>query len=127
MFIAIFIVAVIISAFFDQQERRHKLELQIEYEKLGKRMPKEPPKLPMLESVANIVIGLILAEIGGVGVWTFLYAVKHAGQIVSQSKVGVSGEVDCLSAFLAGGIALMILGVKSVRANYKFRSAKSAQ
>ena len=127
MSIAIFIVAVIISAFFDQQERRHKLELQIEYEKIGKKMPQEPPKLQMLESIANIMVGLLLAEIGGVGVWTFLYAVKHAGQIVSQSKVGVSGEVDCLSAFLAGGIALMILGVKSVRANYKFQSAKSAQ
>jgi len=39
MFTSIFIVAVVISAFFDRQQRRHRLELQIEYERLGKKMP----------------------------------------------------------------------------------------
>lgn len=126
MLVIIFIEAVIISAFFDQQGRHHKLELEIEYEKLGKRMPVEPPKLPMLESIMNIIIGLILAEIGGVGLWAFLGLIKHADQIISQNKSFFSAhffatEVDFISALLAGGIALMILGVKSVRANLKSR------
>ena len=121
MFVAIFIVAVVISAFFDQQGRRHRLELEIEYEKLGKKMPPEPPKLPMLESVANIVVGLILAEIGGLSILTIVTAVKHAGQFLAQNKSFLPAETDSAAAFLAGGIALMILGVKSVLSNVRYR------
>lgn len=119
MLISIFIVAVIISAFFDQQERRHRLELQIEYEKLGRKMPEEQPRLPMLESIANILVGMILVEIGAVSLWVFIRMPGTARQI--EIKSDVFGQIDFMSALLAGGIALMILGVKSVRANLKYQ------
>jgi hypothetical protein len=119
MFVVIFIVAVVISAFFDQQGRRHRLELEIEYEKLGKNMPPEPPKLPMLESAANVLVGLILIEIGAVSLCAFLYSLEHAWKVVAE--VGIPGQADFLFALVAGGIALVILGTKSVVANLKFR------
>ena len=119
MFISIFILAVIISAFFDQQQRQHKLELQIEYEKLGRQMPEERPKFPMYESIANVVVGLILAEIGAVNLWAFIGVLRTAREIVMKSDL--PGQIDFTSALLAGGIALVILGAKSVRVNLKYR------
>ncbi len=119
MFISIFILAVIISAFFDQQERRHRLELQIEYEKLGRKMPLERPRLPVYESIANILVGLVLAEIGAVSLWSFIFALRTAREIVMKSDF--PGRIDFTSALLAGGIALVILGAKSVRVNLKYR------
>jgi len=119
MFVMIFIAAVIISAFFDQQSGRHSLELEIEYEKLGKKMPLEPPKLPMLESVANVLVGLILIEIGAVSSWALLFSLEHAWKVVAQA--GIPRQADFLFALLAGGIALAILGAKSVVANLKYR------
>ncbi len=123
MFIAIFIEAVIISAFFEQQERRHKLEREIEYEKLGIKMPAETPKLPMLESIANAVVGLIVAEFGGFGLLALLGIIQHAGHFADKYLTSgyFANEVDFAAAFLAGGIALIMLGVKSIRANFKYR------
>lgn len=118
MFVVIFIGAVVISAFFDQQWRRHRLELEIEYEKLGKKMLPEPPKLPMLESIANVLVGLILIEIGAVSSWAFLFSLAHAWKVVAEA--GIPGQADFLFALIAGGIALVILGTKSVVANLKY-------
>ncbi len=119
MFTSIFIVAVIISAFFDQQERRHRLELQIEYEKLGRKMPAAEPKLPMLESIANVVIGLILLEIGGVAVITVLGTIGIVGNDMWGKTAPL--QTDFSAALLAGGIALIILGAKGIRANRRFK------
>lgn len=121
MFIPIFIVAVVVSAFFDQQRGRHKMELEIEYQKLGRTMPAERPRLPMLESIANVLVGVILVEIGGVGLLGFLSALRDAGQVVP--KFHPAGQIDFLAGLLAGGIALTILGVKSLRTNLAFRKS----
>lgn len=117
MFTSIFILAVVISAFFDQQQRRHRLELQVEYEKLGRKMPEEPPKLPMLESLTNIVIGLILAEIGGLALWTVLDTARILGSDATGKILPT--QTDFSAASLAGGIALIILGTKGVVANLR--------
>lgn len=119
MFVSIFIAAVIVSAFFDQQERRHRLELQIEYEKLGRKVPVVRPKLPVLESVANVVVGLILLEIGGLSIWTLLVTIGIAGSDLAGKIVPI--ETDLAAAFLAGGIALVILGGKGIRANRRYK------
>ncbi|MCL5035284.1 MAG: hypothetical protein M1395_09315 [Bacteroidetes bacterium] len=125
MFTSIFIAAVIISAFFDQQERRHALELQIEYEKLGRKIPAPPPKLPMLESVANIVVGLILFEIGGAGVLTLLVTMGITGKEAWSRMAPL--QTDFAAAFLAGGVALIILGAKGVSINLRFRKIRAAE
>lgn len=125
MFILTFVASVVVYAFLDRQERRHKIELQIEYEKLGKMLPEESPKLPMLESIMNIVTGVILCEIGIISLLAYLVIVREAGSIMSRS---ISyPQLDFGAAFLAGGIALTILGVKGVRANVKFRITGSAK
>lgn len=118
MFTAVFITAVIIAAFFDQQERRHRLELQIEYEKLGKKMPPAAPKLPMLESIANIVVGIILLETGGLALWGLLGTIGVlGGDLVARTA---PLQTDFSAGLLAGGIALVILGVKGIRANRRY-------
>lgn len=120
MLLAVIIEAVFISAFFNQQERRHRFELEIEYGKLGRKMPVDPPKLPMLESIANIVVGFILAEIGGSSLWAFFHFLgdpRNTPMKFHLWRQMVVAEV----IMLAGGIALMMLGIRSVRANLKFR------
>ncbi|MCL5268305.1 MAG: hypothetical protein M1469_09415 [Bacteroidetes bacterium] len=123
MFTSIFITAVIVSAFFDQQQRRHKTELQIEYEKLGKKIPAEPSKLPMLESIANVVVGLILLEIGGLTLWEMLSTIGILGGDVTSKTAPL--QTDFSAALLAGGITLIILGTKGVLANLRFRRASA--
>ena len=125
MFTSIFIAAVIISAFFDQQERRHWLELQIEYEKLGRKMSSPPPKLPMLESVANIVVGLILFEIGGASVLVLLSTLGITGKEAWSRMAPL--QTDFAAAFLAGGVALIILGARGVSINLKFRKIRAGE
>ncbi len=118
MFVAIFVAAVIVSAFLDQQQRRHRIEMGIEYERLEKKIPQFPPKLQMLESFANFAVGCILLTIGSMGLLDFLDVI---GQSVVSKSENVPMAMDFFAAFIAGGIALIILGIKSVAANLKYR------
>lgn len=123
--LAVFIEAVIVSVVFERQERHHRLDLEIEYEKQGMKVPPRTSKLPLLESIANVVVGLMVAEFGGIFVWTILGMIRHAGGLGVKERDLIqsilANEIYFAAAFLATGIALIILGIKSVRANLKYR------
>ncbi len=120
----VFIEALILSAVFERQERDHRLELEIEYEKQGMKAPLRVPKLPLLESVANVVVGLLVLEFGGIFVWTTLGMIRKAGKLDAKGMGLIqhimANQIIFAAAFLAGGIALVILGFKSIRVNMKY-------
>lgn len=109
--ILIFVVAVLGSLVLDRQERRHRFEKRQEYERLAWEVPLEKPKLSMIESWANVVLGIILFALGAF----FL-----------KMMLGIPAELmtsrweNLVALFLASGFALVWLGVKAIRQNIRY-------
>lgn len=112
MTLGIFVAAVLVSLAFDRQERRHRFEIRLEYERLGWEMPAAKPRIPTLESVLNIVVGLFFFSMGGILLYTFL---------ILGSDLGASWEQYIVAFSLAVGIAMMIVGGRALRENLVHR------
>ena len=112
MSILIFVVAVLGALVLDRQERRHRFEKVQEYERLKWEIPAEKPKLSMLESWGNLIVGVVLLGFGGV---------------LLRSMLGVPAEgmergwENIVALFLASGLALSWLGIKAIRQNFTYR------
>ena len=116
MSILIFVVAVLGSLVLDRQERRHRFEKRQEYERLGWEIPLEKPKLSMMESWANVVLGLLLFALGAFFLKTMLGI---------PAELMMSGWESLVALFLASGFALVWLGVKAVKQNISYKAAKA--
>jgi hypothetical protein len=119
MLIAIYILIILVSLVLERQERRHQFEQRLEYERLHLSPPAPKPKLPLLESWLNVLVGLFLFSIGALVITNRL--VILATEPSSYSEVFEPVEFEVVTVFLAGGIALMILGWKSVKLNRAYR------
>jgi hypothetical protein len=111
MSILIFVVAVLGSLVLDRQERRHRFEKRQEYERLGWDIPLEKPKLSMMESWANAVLGVLLFALGALFLKTMLGI---------PAEMVTSGWESVVALFIASGIALLWLGVKAIRQNTRY-------
>lgn len=117
MLLLTFILIILISLVFDRQERRHHFEKLLEYERLSIPTPKPKPKLLLLESWLNIILGLFLFSLGIL----FVYSIFSR---LSEPQLSYSvrpAEFQLFAVFLAAGIALMMLGWKSVKLNRAYR------
>jgi hypothetical protein len=112
MTLGVFVAAVLVSLVFDRQERRHRFKVRLEYERLGCEMPAAKPRIPTLESILNIVVGLFFFSMGGILLYTFL---------VLGSAHGASGEQYIVAFCLAVGIAMIIVGGRALRENVLYR------
>lgn len=117
----VIVSAAVVSVFLDQQKRRHNFEIQVEYEKLGMKWPKQAPKLRMLESIAMTIVGLLIGEIGGIMLVSYIGMIHFhytPGRNATEFMLGflVLGAVF----FLAAGLATVILGVRGVSANIRY-------
>jgi len=113
MSILIFVIAVLGSLVLDRQERRHRFEQRQEYERLGWEVPLEAPKLSMLESWANVVLGILLFSLGAL----FLNAMLQI-----PVEYVTAGWENLVALFLASGFALVWLGVKAVKQNVVYKT-----
>lgn len=111
MSILIFVIAVLGSLVLDRQERRHRFEQRQEYERLGWEVPLEARELSMLESWANVVLGVLLFALGAL----FLKAMLGI-----PAEMMTSGWESLVALFLASGIALVWLGVNAIRQNIRY-------
>lgn len=112
MTLAVFVAAVLVSFVLDHQERNHRLHLRMEYERLGWEMPRMKPGLSRAEAVLNIFLGVVLLLFGG----ATLYGMLTLGSIGE-----VTGGQYTVAAFLAGGVALIVVGGKGLRNTMKGR------
>ena len=106
MSIVVFVVAVVVSIVLDRQERRHKLAIELEYERLEWELPPAKPKLSGKVAVLNIVLGVVLLVFGGMAFYAF-WLVESAGE--------KTGGQYCVALFFAVGIALITAGGKGLR------------
>ena len=113
MSILIFVVAVLGALVLDRQERRHRFEKVREYERLKWEIPAEKPKLSMLESWGNLIVGVVALVLGGLLLRAMLGVPAEALQ---------RGWENIVALFLASGLALSWLGFKAIRQNLTYRA-----
>lgn len=119
MFIAIYITAILVSLILHRQERKHQSEVTLEYQRLGRPAPVSRPKLPLLESWLNIVLGIFLAfGLGTLFLWTNFSRLREFPQDPRFAPQSFEWEVT--SVILATGIALIILGIQSLIQNRRY-------
>jgi 4-amino-4-deoxy-L-arabinose transferase-like glycosyltransferase len=110
MMILTFITAVLVSLVFERQERRQAFEESLEYRRMGKEMPKSKLKLPLLESWLNITLGIFILGFGVILLGSIFYILNEI-----PSERFYSEDWEFVSVIIATGIALVLLGSKSVR------------
>lgn len=116
--ILIYVTAVLVSIVLERQERRHRFNLEMEYLRLQIPIPPKRPKLPPLESWLNITVGILLLVLGALGLVATLTDVRSSFQ----------DHLNHVAGFIAGGLALVILGVKSLKLNNEYaKQVRSTQ
>jgi hypothetical protein len=119
MFIAIYVTAILVSLILHRQERKHRAELEVEYQHLGRPTPASRPKLPTLESWLNVVLGIFLAfGLGTLFLWTNFSRLREFPQ--DPRLAPQAFEWEFTSVILATGIALVILGIQSLIQNRRY-------
>lgn len=115
--ILIYVVAVLISIVLERQGRRHRLQLEMEYRRLQLPMPPTRPKLLRLESWLNITIGIVLLLLGAL--YAMLTFTVFMDPRLKSMDLPVAEHTYQAAGFIAGGLALIILGTKSLKLNRK--------
>ena len=111
----IYITAVLVSLVFERQERRHRFELDLEYERLGKVLPPLKPRLSIGTSWLNVVVGAVMLLLGIPMLWSQIQMLKIV-PLLKKSHDFMSGmQFEISGVWLATAIALIILGLKSVQ------------
>ncbi len=113
--ILVYVTAILVSIVLERQERRHRFNLEMEYRRLQIPIPPKRPKLPRLESWLNIAVGLLLLILGALFLWTLF-------SIISNHRLSLPQPTErdfpmMGAAFISAGLALIILGTKSLRLN----------
>jgi hypothetical protein len=117
------VIILISMIVFSRQERKHQFERSLfyTYEQLQKRIV--IPVRDTLDSCLITFVGAILVEIGIGYIWT-MNTVRMIKQSHNNNPKVVFNE-DVMSVmialFISGGIALFILGIRSVIANLRYK------
>jgi ABC-type multidrug transport system permease subunit len=116
MTILIFVAAVTVVLVLERQKRRHIFEITLEYQKLLWELPMPEPRIPMLESWLNALLGVVMAAFGVLMLLTFLQV---------PADKAVPGWGNTVALFLASGIALTVVGGMAVWQNFAYKKQLS--
>lgn len=113
------------------QERKHKFETSLFYtfEQLQQKI--HIPKRDFLDSWLIVAIGATLLEFGGITLWTIVrmmgkmdrFANAQTKKVIEES---MPPQIIFASILLGGGIALLILGIRSVLMNWRYKKQKKS-
>jgi hypothetical protein len=113
--LVIYLSAVFVALVLQHQERRHRTELALLYERLDMPMPSRRPKLRKGESWVHIVLGTLLVMIG---------SLTLAANITVMKVMEVpEGQWEFNAVILATGMTLFFLGLRSLKENKNFENA----
>jgi hypothetical protein len=125
MIILVYITAILVSIILERQERRHNFELEMEYRRLGKSIPEPKPKLTMIQSFLNIVVGVVISGLGVLFFVSNFNILRDLGSRVQTHYWQANDMWQWDAVILATGIALVVVGIKSVAMNRKYSLAKN--
>ncbi len=113
----VFVAAVLLSIVLERQERRHRFELGLEYDRLGKSMSPPKPRLSKSVSLLNVVVGIIMLIIGEIMLLSQISMLWFFNEKHPLEPQMLAAGFEFVGVWLATAIALIILGLKSVRQN----------
>ncbi len=119
MIILVYVTAILVSIILERQQRRHNFELAMEYRNLGKSIPQQKPKLTLIQSFLNIVVGVVVAGLGALFIVIHIRIVGELGNGVETHHWQANEVWQWEAVILATGIALVIVGIQSVMINRK--------
>ena len=102
----VFTAAVAVALILGRQEARHELSLRLRAHRTGLVPPAQRPRIPLLEALLAVVLGL-----------TFLLAgVAMAAKLLEWGE-GRSPDFlrNAAALVLAAGVALLVLGIGAAR------------
>jgi hypothetical protein len=108
MIMLIFVSALVVSVALGRQERRHRLELEIECGRYGVDVPTLRPRIGRFEGILNVGTGSLLLVAGGAVVWILF-------QVPDRSMVDGAFHLGAL--FIAAGLTLLVLGSRILSRN----------
>jgi hypothetical protein len=113
-----YISAIGVSIALESQARRQRLEIARECARLGLPITPSGPKIQMLESLLNIVTGVMMITPAASG---FILVLGEPA-IAARTEPGIG---EFYSVLLAGGLTLLFLGGKALRENLRQRRQPS--
>jgi hypothetical protein len=111
----LYITAVLISMMFERQERRHRFELELEYERLGKKLPPPKPRLSVPTSWLNVIVGAIMGIVGIPMLLSQFAVLQLSSHLTKPIDAMMGAQFEMSAVWLATSIALILLGLKSVQ------------
>jgi hypothetical protein len=111
----VYFAAILISIMFERQERRHRFELELEYDRLGKKLPSVKPRLSVPVSWLNIMVGMVMAVIGIPMLLSQFAMLRHSPHLMKANDAITGGQFEMSAVWLATSITLILLGLKSVQ------------
>ncbi len=128
---ALFFLVVPISWYlFYRQEQKHRFErsLFLTFDRLDADALR--PQRDMTESFLVLFVGLTVSEVGGAILWTTIktYLKLKADVNMTALVQDILPQQILMGAIMAGGgIAMMVLGIRSVLANRRFHAWKKVK
>jgi hypothetical protein len=125
---ALFFLVVPISWYlFYKQEQRHRFErsLFLTFDQLDADALR--PQRDLTESFLVLFVGLTVSEVGGAILWTTVQTylkIKADANMPSLVQDILPQQILFGAIMAGGGIAMMVLGVRSVLANRRFHTWK---
>lgn len=124
MILLIFTASVVVTIILGRQERRHRMEMAWEYERRGIPVPPVRPKLRRTEAGLNIGLGMLLLFFGTVMLAANLKSIEQGGGMPGGTGHFPGSEIWEQAAFYwAGGLALIILGIRALLHIRRFQRA----
>jgi hypothetical protein len=111
----LYITAVLVSMMFERQERRHRFELELEYERLGKILPPPKPRLSAPTSWLNVIVGTVMGIMGVPMLLSQFAVLRLSSHLTKPHDAMMGAQFEMSAVWLATSIALILLGLKSVR------------
>lgn len=104
----IYLTSLVVAFILERQRARHALSLRIRYRRACMSMPQHRPRLPLLESLLTLVLGVLFLAVGSTILWRSILTGEGstaAGQSVTALLLA-AGFGQCLS----GTWTLILLG-----------------
>jgi hypothetical protein len=117
MIMIIFVSALLVSLALGRQERRHRLEMEIESSRYGVSAPPLRPRIGRFEGILNVGTGSLFLLAGGAVVW-ILFLIPDTARVAGVLHLG--------ALFIAAGLTLIVLGLRALSNSRRSKPAQNA-
>ena len=100
----IYLTSLVVAFILEHQRARHALSLRSRYRRAGMPIPQHRPRLPLLESLLTLVLGLLFLAVGSAILWRI---------ILTGEETGAAGQ-NVTALLLAAGLGQCLSGARTL-------------